>query len=79
MRTSSHGFPDCTRRGNPDGTVDSICNRCRLTIGRAFNPTDLMDLEGRHICQPLERRRTVRIVHRIYDPNKRRHFKSCRP
>jgi len=78
MGASSNGLPNFTRHQNPDGTVDSVCKRCQLTIGRAFNPTDLLDLEGRHICQPSERRRTVRIAYRIYDPNKRRNFKSCR-
>ena len=62
----------CTRRRNGDGTIDSICNRCFLTIARAYNPVDLTELEQRHVCQPSERRRTVRIVYRIYDPGKRR-------
>jgi len=60
------------RRQNQDGTVDSICSRCGLMIGRAFHPTELEPLETRHICQALERRKKVRIAYRIYDPFKRR-------
>ena len=59
--------PDCVRRQNQDETVDSICKRCGLTIARAFHPRDLGPLEARHVCQPVERRRWVRIAYRIYD------------
>jgi hypothetical protein len=62
----------CTRRQNQDGTIDSVCSRCRLTIARAYRPSDLSDLEVRHVCQPFERRRTTRIAHRVYDPSKNR-------
>lgn len=58
------------RRPNQDGTIDSICNHCFLTIARAFNPSHLKELELRHVCQQMERRQTVRIVYRIYDPSK---------
>ena len=60
----------CVRRRNQDGTVDSICSRCGLTIGRAFVPGTLGAMEDRHVCQPFERRKRVRIAHRIYDPIK---------
>lgn len=60
------------RRRNQDGTVDSICSRCGLTIGRAFHPGILEALEGRHVCQPVERRKRVRIAYRIHDPTKKK-------
>jgi len=63
--------PDCVRRQNPDGTRDSICKRCGLTTARAFHPGALEKLEARHVCQPVERRRSVRIAYRIYDPKPR--------
>lgn len=59
--------PDCVRRQNQDGTLDSICKRCGLTIARAFHSRVLERLEARHVCQPVERRRSVRIAYRIYD------------
>ncbi|HSY13041.1 MAG TPA: hypothetical protein VK976_12705 [Verrucomicrobiae bacterium] len=55
-------------RRNDDGTLDSICKLCYLTVARAFREMDLSHMEVRHICQPVERRRAIRIVHRIYDP-----------
>ena len=67
--------PDCVRRQNEDGTVDSICKRCGLTIARAFHPSVLERLEARHVCQPVERRRSVRIAYRIYEPKCERHVK----
>jgi len=67
--------PDCVRRQNQDGTLDSICKRCGLMIARAFHPGDLEKLEARHVCQPVERRRSVRIVYRIYDPKSDRRLK----
>jgi hypothetical protein len=64
--------PNCVRRQNQDGTLDSTCDRCRLTIGRAFDPDALSSLEARHVCQPVERRRSFRIAYRIYNPRANR-------
>jgi hypothetical protein len=55
-------------RRNSDETFDSICKQCDLTVARAYRETDLFHLELRHVCQPVERRRTTRIVHQVYDP-----------
>lgn len=55
-------------RRNDDETVDSICKLCYLTVARAYRETDLCQLELRHVCQPMERRRTTRVVHQVYDP-----------
>jgi hypothetical protein len=55
-------------RRNYDGTLDSICKLCYLTVARAYRENDLLHLEVRHICQPVERRRATRIAHRIFDP-----------
>ena len=67
--------PDCVRRQNPDGTRDSICKRCGLTTARAFHPGALEKLEARHVCQPVEQRRSVRIAYRIYSPKSERRVK----
>jgi hypothetical protein len=55
-------------RSNYDGTLDSICKLCYLTVARAYRESDLSHLELRHVCQPVERRRATRIAHRIFDP-----------
>jgi len=55
-------------RHNHDDTFDSICTLCCLTVARAYREADLFQLELRHVCQPVERRRTTRIVHQVYDP-----------
>jgi hypothetical protein len=54
-------------RRNYDGTLDSVCKLCYLTVARAYRETDLGHLEVRHICQPVERRRSTRIAHRVFD------------
>jgi hypothetical protein len=54
-------------RRNYDGTLDSICKLCYLTVARAYRELDLTHLELRHVCQPIERRRATRIAHRVFD------------
>jgi hypothetical protein len=54
-------------RRNYDGTLDSICKLCYLTVARAYRELDLNQLELRHVCQPMERRRATRIAHRVFD------------
>ena len=66
MGTSSIQPIRFTHRENGDGTVDSICGSCFLVVARAFEEADLERLERRHECQPFERRKSIRIVHRIY-------------
>ena len=50
------------RQYKADRKFDSICTRCFLVVGRANTAIDLVDLESRHICQPAERRKTIRIA-----------------
>jgi DNA-binding NarL/FixJ family response regulator len=64
---SSSSSPTVHSR-NSDGTTTSVCNRCPLTIGRALDENDLAELESRHVCQSVERRQMVCIVHRTYIP-----------
>jgi len=77
MRHLSSQRPDSVRRQNQDGTLDSICRRCGLTIARAFHPRDLEELEARHVCHLVERRQSVRIAYRIYNPHNERRVKLC--
>jgi hypothetical protein len=51
---------------NNDATIDSICRSCFLVVGRAFKEGDLEYLELRHVCQAVERRKSIRTVHRIF-------------
>jgi hypothetical protein len=68
MGTESPADRQYAHRPNQDGTLDSICKLCYLTVARAYRAMDLAQLEVRHICQPMERRRSTRVVHRVFDP-----------
>jgi hypothetical protein len=37
----------------PDGTVDSICPRCFVTVASAANEADLVLKEQLHVCDPF--------------------------
>ncbi len=68
MASGSPATSQYAHRPNHDGTLDSICKLCYLTVARAFREADLAHLELRHVCQPVERRRATRVAHRIFDP-----------
>ena len=53
-------------RANNDATIDSICRSCFLVVARASKESDLASLELRHVCQVVERRKSIRTVHRIF-------------
>lgn len=38
------------RRHNPDGTTDSICTRCFVTVASSRSEPDLEGEENRHVC-----------------------------
>jgi hypothetical protein len=40
-------------RHNPDGTIDSICLRCYLTIASKSEEQELEDSEHHHACHPI--------------------------
>lgn len=40
-------------RANSDGTSDSICRHCFVTVCTSTWETDLADAERRHICDPV--------------------------
>jgi hypothetical protein len=37
-------------------------------VARAYRESDLFPLELRHVCQSAERRRSIRVVHQIFNP-----------
>ena len=68
--TTSNGS-NFTRTSNRDGTITSGCDLCPLTVVCAVDARDLPEFESRHVCQPVERRQMVRIVHRTHIPRTR--------
>jgi hypothetical protein len=47
MQTSSNGFP---LKLNSDGTYDSICPRCFLTVARQMAQAEIVREERKHVC-----------------------------
>ena len=41
-----------SHRHNPDGTVDSICRQCFVTIAKAQDESELYRVERLHTCNP---------------------------
>ena len=39
-------------RVNSDGVIDSICDRCFVTIGSSRSESELGSLEESHTCEP---------------------------
>jgi len=39
-------------RINHDGTIDSICSRCYITVGTSSSVDDLERMESAHLCDP---------------------------
>jgi hypothetical protein len=37
----------------PDGSIDSICARCSVTVASVANEADLVLKEGQHVCDPF--------------------------
>lgn len=40
------------RRSNEDGSIDSICPRCFITVATSYCATDLDQVEAAHDCAP---------------------------
>jgi hypothetical protein len=49
MPNTSNPF---AHRTNADGTTDSICKTCFVTVGTAEESAALLELERVHICDP---------------------------
>ena len=47
--TRTQRFP---HRANRDGTIDSICPRCFVTVGTSNWEPELERLESAHVCEP---------------------------
>jgi hypothetical protein len=51
-------------RGNHDGTIESICRHCYVTVGTALWEADLDQAEENHACDPDQLARWRRIASR---------------
>lgn len=40
------------RRENSDGTIDSICRRCYVTVRTSISASELESAEKAHVCDP---------------------------
>jgi len=49
----SSEHPKFSHRRNADGTLDSICTDCFVTIASEMSEADLVSKEGTHRCDPL--------------------------
>jgi hypothetical protein len=45
--------PKFAHRSNLDGTMDSICRRCIMTVATAYHEGELCRYEQQHICDPV--------------------------
>jgi hypothetical protein len=45
--------PEFPHRHNNDGTYDSICDTCFVTVARVKLEADLAAFEARHVCDPV--------------------------
>ena len=54
-----------SHRHNPDGTYDSICNKCFMTVGTKRKEVDLLEVEQSHVCdeEDLDEEDLNRIEH----------------
>lgn len=50
MASSVH--PAFVHRGNRDGTIDSICRQCYVTVGTSVWEAELDQAEQDHACDP---------------------------
>jgi hypothetical protein len=58
--------PFFPHRQNRDGSFDSICLKCLLTIANARNEADLVQHEKHHVCnQSILNQRSFDTTHRI--------------
>lgn len=60
-------FPTFAHRPNPDGTFDSICRKCVVTIASRAHEAELLPAEREHACsvESLEHLRDL-IAHSIH-------------
>jgi len=58
VKDNAMPFP---HRINSDGTIDSICDQCFVTVGTSTAEPELRELEAAHACEPAR----VAYYHRL--------------
>ena len=53
MSTARQELRTFPHRPNPDGTFDSICPDCYVTISRQNRESDLITFERNHVCHQV--------------------------
>ena len=66
MAAASPDSPRFVHRCNQDGTVDSICRECFVTVATSKRELDLEHSERTHICDPW----TVDRFRKLADPER---------
>jgi hypothetical protein len=51
MPQEDRTFRSFPHRTNPDGTFDSICPKCFVTVANAIHEMDLARFERCHVCE----------------------------
>jgi hypothetical protein len=46
--------PNFPHRLNDDGSYDSICTSCFMTVATARNEAELSHFEWKHVCDPIQ-------------------------
>ena len=72
-RTFRPSFP---HRRNTDGTHDSICTRCFVTVATVVNESELTGHESAHVCKPMNLYRFREGESTLYEASLR--FPHCR-
>jgi hypothetical protein len=63
-------FPHKT---NEDGSVESICIACHVTVASGQNEAELAPRESRHVCDPI----SLYCANQAKHVPARSHFESC--
>jgi hypothetical protein len=53
MTNHNSGLPKFPHRHNPDGTIDSICAKCFVTVATSRKESELEEAEKTHDCDPF--------------------------
>jgi hypothetical protein len=57
VAVASPSQPEFVHRSNPDGTIDSVCRKCFVTVGSAVWEADLDPAERLHVCDAFRLKR----------------------
>jgi hypothetical protein len=70
-------FPDeplFIHRGNRDGTTDSFCRKCFMTVASSQWEADLEPAESNHKCDPIQMEHLYGVLNQV---SKSDHQEGC--